>query len=384
MRVVIDCRWIRSVKLDGIGRYTFELVRELVHLPEHDTLYILLVHDREVASWLEREYQLKDLTHVRLQRLPYPVLCLSDIRKLRGDLEVLKPDVVFCPNYLCRPFSPKYRTILTVHDLIPFVMPEVRTRLLWKVFYGMPFLTRSLLRRADRLVTVSLYSAGDISKRFGIPEDTIHVVSEGVAETFSLPVEAAKRDLVRQRYDLPERYVLCVSRQQPYKNLLGLARAYAALPDALKSRYQLVLTGEPHRQYREELTAALAPLISARQAVFTGFVGDEDLPALYQMASLFVLPSLYEGFGLPVLEAMASGCPVACSDAASLPEVGGDAVDYFDPRDQQSMTDTLSRLLQDEPGASARSVRGRKRAQQFTWQKTAEQMHELFNCCPKR
>ncbi|OIP97910.1 hypothetical protein AUK40_02305, partial [Candidatus Wirthbacteria bacterium CG2_30_54_11] len=316
MRVVIDCRWIRSVKLDGIGRYTFELVRELIALPERDTIYILLVHDREVAAWLEKECQLDTFTHVRLHRLKYPILSFSDVRHLRGDLEALQPDIVFCPNYLSWPFSSRFRTIMVVHDLIPFIMPEVCTTPKWKLFYGTPWFARSILNRADTIVTVSAHTAHDIQARFHIPEDQIRVIPEGVADRFSLPVDEARKNLIRERYHLPEKYILCVSRQQPYKNLLGLIRAYMQLPDELKVRYMLVLTGESHRLYSGRLSEAIDPLVLSYLAVFTGFVGDDDLPGLYQMASLFVLPSLYEGFGLPVLEAMAAGCPVACSRTA--------------------------------------------------------------------
>jgi len=379
MRIVLDCRWIRGLQIDGIGRYTWNVTRELLRL-DQDNEYILLFADKEVEELFIESVGGTEITRrvVSTRILDYPVLSGKELLQFRRDLEKLKPDLVFCPNYLTWPYSSKYKTIVVVHDLIPFVLPEVRTTWKWKVFFGISLFAKQILKRADGIISVSKRTRKDLVDRFSVLTEKINVIYEGVDIRFFEEFSDKRLVAIKSKHNLPADYILCVSRQQPYKNLAGLAKAYAMLPDNLKAKFKLVLTGEQHKLYSGDLQKDLGELIAEKQVVFTGFVDDEDLPGVYQAASLFVLPSLYEGFGLPILEAMASGCPVACSRVASLPEVGGDAVEYFNPLDHENMRDVLEDLLENDMKKKRMIEEGKKQVAKFTWAKTAHKILELF------
>ncbi len=375
MHIVFDARWIRDRKLDGIGRYTLELLQQFVLLGK-DHHWTVLVDQQDTAVWLHSRLG-KSSASLQFQVMETSILHLKDICKLRQVITKLKPDVVLTPHYLSYPFVRGVPVVMVIHDLIPYLRPELRKTLKWKLFYRFKFQLRYVFNKAAQLVVDSDATRHDVKRLFGINEDKIARVYAGVNDRFFEAVDVMERRAVKLKYHLPERYILCVSRQQAYKNLLGLAKAYDLLPPQIKERYKLVLTGERHRLYNDDLMEKLAPLLAKGQLMFTGYLDDADLPGLYQDASVFCLPSLSEGFGLPVLEAMASGTPVACSRVASLPEVGGAAAAYFDPMDVQDMRDKLLELIEEGKNA-VRVEAGREQARQFRWETTAGEVLKLL------
>jgi glycosyltransferase involved in cell wall biosynthesis len=264
-----------------------------------------------------------------------------------------------------------FRRVVTVHDLIYARFPEAHAGIRDK---GMKVLVPWAARRSDRVIADSQSTREDLIALLGIPAERIDVVPLGLG-TVRRAAPIAGREL-RSRFDLGERpVVLSLSAKRPHKNLMTLLGALARLPS--ESRPVLVLAGypTPHENELRERAQALGVQDDVR---FPAWVSPEELEGLWGLARAFVFPSLYEGFGLPLLEAMARGVPVASSDASSLPEVAGDAALLFDPRDEQAIASAISRLLDDQALAEDLRARGQARVREFTWERTARLTLESY------
>jgi len=264
------------------------------------------------------------------------------------------------------------RTVFTLHDLIFLFHPETHKPLnRWFLTLMMP----RFLRAADAIIAVSECTKRDAIRFYGIPEENITVIYEGVNPRFR-PVGPEAMAAVRARYDLPEHFILYVGTIEPRKNLTVLLEAFSNLQSAICNLH-LVFVGKKGWLY-EGFFRRLRELGLEDRVIFTGYVPDEDLPAIYSAAELFVFPSLYEGFGLPVLEAMACGTPVVCSNTSSLPEVAGDAALLVDPTDVCALAGAMERALRDETLRATLRVRGIERARRFTWARAAQETMQVY------
>jgi glycosyltransferase involved in cell wall biosynthesis len=265
------------------------------------------------------------------------------------------------------PARPGVPSVLTLHDVIYARYPEAHT-LLRRL--GMRVLVPLAVRRADRIITVSEAAARDIRDVLNVSPDRITVVHEGGRA----PGRATPEPDLRSRLGLADRpIVLSVSARRPHKNLSRLLRAFAGLPEGPL----LVLPGYPS-PFDRELSEEAAGLGLGGRVRFLDWVSDEDLEGLYKAARCFVFPSLAEGFGLPVLEAMQRGVPVACSRASSLPEVAGEAARYFDPLDVDEIRQALAELLEDESLRDRLAQAGLERARLFSWERAALETAEVY------
>lgn len=262
------------------------------------------------------------------------------------------------------PLRGRFRRVVTVHDLIYARFPEAHSRLREK---GMAVLVPQGARRSDRVIADSRSTRQDLIELLGIGPERIDVVPLGLGSLRREPPLSASE--TRARFDLGERQVvLSLSAKRPHKNLLALIDAFALIASA--ERPVLVLPGYP-TPHEAELREHSRALGLERDVRFAAWVSAEELEGLWAIARAFVFPSLYEGFGLPVLEAMARGVPVACSNASSLPEVAGDAALLFDPRQESQIAAALLRLLEDEQLRERLRTLGRKRTELFTWERAA-------------
>jgi glycosyltransferase involved in cell wall biosynthesis len=263
------------------------------------------------------------------------------------------------------PATGRFARVTTIHDLNYLLVPEAHFGLRG---LGMRALVPLAARRSHRLLTDSKSTRDDLVDRLGVPEEKVDVVPLGLGRvSIAAPTPA---DALRTRLWLDDRpVVLSLSAKRPHKNLGGLLDALALI--APERRPVAVLPGYP-TPYELELRDQAAALAVDGDVRFLPWASEEDIEGLFALASAFVFPSFYEGFGLPVLEAMARGVPVACSDRSSLPEVAGDAALLFDPADPGAIAKALERLLEDRDLAARLAEAGRRRAAEFTWQRTAE------------
>jgi glycosyltransferase involved in cell wall biosynthesis len=263
-------------------------------------------------------------------------------------------------------------TVLTVHDLIFHLFPQHHKRLnYWYLNAAMPL----YCRRANAIIAVSQATKRDLVRIYGLDPAKITVVHEAAAPHFT-PASPTQVAEVRARYGLPNQYLLHVGTIEPRKNLNRLLEAVRRLREGGED-VRLVVVGSRGWLYQGFFQRLEE--IDLRDAVqLPGYVPDADLPAIYSGANLVVVPSLYEGFGLPVLEAMSCGAPVVCSNVSSLPEVGADAARYFDPTDVPAMTDAILTVWRDEALRKAMRWHGLARAGQFSWVRAAEETQTVY------
>lgn len=282
-------------------------------------------------------------------------------------------DLFFAADHLLPRFE-GVASIINIRDLSYLILPRFHTRFS-RVFQRL--LMPRFARQASHIIVPSNATRHDLTAHYHVPGDRITVVAEGVDDQFRRPVSHDDVERVRRHYDLPNPYLLYIGTLEPRKNVKGLLDAFAALlQTASLPTLDLVLAGGLGWLYEETLRHITTLGIASRVRRI-GYVANEELPALYRGAEVFAFPSWYEGFGLPPLEALASGTPVVSSNAASLPEVVGDAGLLVAPEDTAGLTHALKAVL-DEPDLNARlRAAGPRQAASYTWERTANQTLEL-------
>lgn len=282
--------------------------------------------------------------------------------------------VLLTTDSKCPFFLPKSCTLVPlITDLAVYRMPEVyrcSRVFLWRLQY------RYVRRRADLFLAISEFTKKELVKLWHIPPEKIHIVPCACSPTLARETSQARLNQLRKKYGLPEQFVLFVGNSNPRKNLTRLLRAFDGLKERSNVPHQLVIAGEQGWKFdKEEVLQDL----EHREAVrFIGFVPDEDMAALYSAATLFAFPTLYEGFGIPVLEAQNCGVPVLVSNCSSLPEVGGEGALYVDPYDEGSIAEGLWKLLTDRELAERLVRAGYENVKRFSWEQSAECLKHII------
>ncbi len=297
------------------------------------------------------------------------VLAANYARLPLGRWATRRADVFHVTHHLMHP-PRRGRLTSFVHDPTPLLMPEFHTAS--NVRYFRHFVEQ-VLPRLDGVLVPSEAVKRDLVEQLHAAERRITVVPHGVDESFFAPTLTQG---VRDTYNVPERFILSVGAQEPRKNLVTLLEAYRRLPEELRRDVPLVVAGP--RGWKDAALRRALDQTAVSGVLTIGYVNPVLLPALYSLATLFVFPSLYEGFGMPILEAMAAGAPVITSNVSSMPEVAGDAGLTVDPRSAAELTSGIERLLTDAALAKALSERGRARARTFTWERTALATRAFF------
>ena len=367
MRIGIDATAVSSAEGTGIQSYALNLTRALLALDKRNT-YVVYCRQNIPEPFLAY----KDKAEFRVCPLSKRKLCeqvwLSSASR-RDHLDIL--------HCICSlPLYYPHRAVLTVLGLSWRIRPEVFTPALRRYWI---LTAERTMKRATRLLAISNWTKDMVTSRLGIPGDRIDVVHLGVrSDVFSTRSQPGEAERIRRKYGLAEKFILHVGALIPVKNLPKLIEAYRRLITLEPfSDYQLVLAGG-RGWAAESLYALVAEVGLSDRVVFPGFVEAEDLPALYRAAKLFVFPSLYEGFGIPLLESFASGTPVLSSNASCLPEVGGDAALFVDSTDEAALADAMAKALSDSALRANLTSKGIERAQLFTWEETARKTLEVY------
>ena len=361
----------------GIGQYCLNLMSELENFSEVKQHYF---YGRGWSDQLSRQAPTSVTPTQRAQRLVAQVI--PDLayglkqrwreRRFRSGIASTTSAVYHEPNFLS--FRTPLPTVVTIHDLSILRYPETHPR------SRVAFMTRRLgesIRRADCVISDSEYGRQEILAEYNLPPERVVSVLLAAGSGFS-PVAAEQLPALLAPFDLQSgQYVLSVGTLEPRKNLTTAIKAYARLPEAIRQEIPFVIAGM--KGWRTDgLDREVAALIDKGQIRRLGYVPDEALPALYSGARVFVYPSLYEGFGLPPLEAMACGAPVIVSNRSSLPEVVGDAGLQVDALDVDGLAEAMNRLIGDDVLRASLRQRGMERAKGFSWRRCAEETLAVY------
>jgi alpha-1,3-rhamnosyl/mannosyltransferase len=371
MRIGIDGRYIQD-HFPGIGRYTYSLIEALAQVAGDESFIVL--HNPALRN---TRYDLAALArhpNVTLVPVDVPTFALAEQVRLSWLVRRLRLDVLHSPYYI-KPYLLPCTSVVSLYDLIatryPQYLPSSWARLAFAVT------TRLAIATARRLVTLSAASRRDLVELYGVPPERVAVTPLAADERFRPIADVTTLEAVRRKYGLPEYFVLYLGSNKPHKNLGRLVEAWAQFRNSKFEIRSLVVAGHWDSRYPQAQQKATE--LGLGEAVrFLGDVSEADLPALYNLATVFAFPSLYEGFGLPPLEAMACGTPVVCANTSSLPEVVGDAALLFDPLDVPALAAALAQALSDADLRTALHARGLARARLFSWERTARETLAVY------
>ena len=373
MRIGIDVRTLRD-DYPGIGRYVSSLLLAMREQLEGDEL--VAVHDPEMGKSRYALTALAAEPRVKWAPLPLAPRALQQQWKLPAMLRELRLDVFHSPYYVTAYRGLPCPLVVSLFDLIPIAYPASMPSAPGRLAYRLA--VRLALRAARRVIVCSRATAADLARLFGTPGERVEIIPGAAAPVFT-PATAAEVRRVRELHRVPPRYILHVGVNKPHKNLETLLAAYHRYytQTGAAERASLVLVGRHDPRYVSPRRWA-AQLGFPRAVLALGEIPDEDLRALYSGASAVAVPSHYEGFGLPALEAMACGAPVLASTATALPEVAGDAAMLLDPRDPAAWAEAMGRVVADGGLQADLRARGLARAAQFSWQASARRTLQLY------
>jgi glycosyltransferase involved in cell wall biosynthesis len=364
VRIGIDARKLHDF---GIGTYIRNLLKQLARL-DHDTEYVLLSRPQDVELLRALAPNFRPVPE------PAPNYSVSEQVRIPRALRRERVSLFHAPHYVLPPLV-TVPSVVTIHDCIHLMFPQyLPNRAALK--YAKWSMSMAA-RRATRVMTVSESSKRDIMRFFSTPADKIDVIYNSYDDRFAAAPRVDDVERVRERYQLQGAFVLYAGNVKPHKNLERVIEAFSLVRKRGLDQLKLVMIGDDISKY-----AALRRAVHRHQlhqyVRFLGFVPEDTLAAMYRLAAVFVFPSLYEGFGLPPLEAMASGTPVVTSNVSSLPEVADAAAMLVDPYDPNAIADGIYAVLTNAELRSNLRARGLARAHQFSWETSVRRIHDIY------
>lgn len=361
MRIGIDARMLTDQT--GIGRYTRWLLQNLVRI-DQENAYVIFTN-----APLKETLALSENFDERL--IASSVFSLAEQVQLPRLIAAEKLDLFHSPSFA----APRYQPcpcVMTIHDLIHLLFPQMFSRGV-QAYYEL--VVKPAAKRTKRIITDSENSKKDIVELLSVHPGKVEVIPLGVNGNYQPHQDQEKLEALRTKLQLPTRFILFVGNRKPHKNLIRLIEAFSELEHR---DYSLVAVVDKDPRFISIEDKIKELHLEGRVTVIDEPIREGDLPVLYRAATLFVLPSLYEGFGLPVLEAMACGTPVVVANLSSLPEVVGEAGVLIDPSDTRMLVQTLDRVLGDDLLRAELSRKGLARAKLFSWEKTARRTLEVY------
>jgi glycosyltransferase involved in cell wall biosynthesis len=339
----------------GFGFYVSSLVDALQKISQEDELVLIRPEAEKDFSTPQRFVW---------DQFSYPA------RARRAKVDLLHQPCFSAPLFFSGP------VVITIHDIISILFPE-NIPFASRMFYSkwMPL----TYGKASEIITISQSTANDITRVLKIPPEKITVIHSAVDEKFEKPTSADEVEKAKKKYNLPKDYLLHIGTLEPRKNLGFLIEAFArVISDEKNENLNLVITGKKG-WYFEGLFEKVRQLNLEKRVIFTGYIDELDKPAIYKGAKIFTFPSLYEGFGLPPLEAMASGVPIISSNTSSMPEVIGEAGVLISPHDLASWVRAISKLNTDEVARRELIEKNKIQIKKFSWEKTARQTMAVYH-----
>lgn len=372
MRIGINTLFFIPGKVGGSETYIRNLISKLSEIDRGNEYFIFANRENFNEFKIDKPNFHKVLCPINASFKPGRILWEQFVLPFQAWKH--KIDVLFSPGYTTAVFT-RCKQIVAIYDLNYYHHHEDFSRLeliFWKILIPLS------ARAADRIIVLSNNSKRDIENILGVPPDKIIPIYLA-ANTFSSFTDCTDEKIreIKKKYQIDGEYILSVAAFHPHKNLHRLIEAYKILKDKFGISYKLVLVGMKGRASKS-VEDAINSAGLGNDVIFTGWIPKEDLPILYKSADVFVFPSLFEGFGIPPLEAMTCGAPVAVSNTASLPEVVGDAGVYFNPLDVEDIAAKINQIISDDNIKNELIKKGFEQAKRFSWEKTARQTLEVL------
>jgi glycosyltransferase involved in cell wall biosynthesis len=353
----------------GIENYTYNVIKEFAKISDNEKIFLINYEDNNIFPNLNKIIVKNPLKNITKKSFYFWHIYLQ----FKLNKKDFKLDIIHSPENAALFIKLRHqKKIITAHDIIPYLFPETFTPI---TLLRYKLLFSRTLKTADKIIVVSNSTKKDLINYFYIPEEKIKVILLAADEKFK-PLNHEEVNEVKQRYNLNFPFILYVGTLDKRKNISTLIKAFHKLKK-YETKQKLVIAGEKGWKYKE-LFETIDKLNLQKDVIFTGYVLDEDLPALYNAADLFVYPSLYEGFGLPPLESMACGTPVITSNTSSLPEVVGDAGIMIDPHNVNGLADAMHEVLTNDGLREDMIKKGLERAKMFSWEKCARETLKVY------
>lgn len=379
LNVAIDGRPLMHER-SGIGRYTYQLILALFEINLEYSLYLYgLCQATKFTPITSKQNieRIEDLiVNIGRNRMPFPFRKVSRLvtSYIKEKTQPASMDVVLWTNFIAN-LSAEYKSIITIHDMAHYYYPQYTVT---GFENDLNYKLGEHALMSDLILCVSENTKRDVINILGIEESKIWVTYNGVSEGFRRYQDKNKMNDLRSRFTLPERFILFVGTVEPRKNLIKLIEAYQLLHSQYGIKEPMVIVGGKGWK-NEPLYQRIKEMKIDDHIIFTGYVSDDDLPLFYNAATVFAYPSLYEGFGIPVIEAMACGVPVVTSNVSSLPEVAGDAAVLVNPEEPEEIAAAIYRIMIDEDLYESLREKGFKQASKFTWEACAKKTLEAIS-----
>lgn len=377
MRIGIEAQRLFRTHKHGMDRVALELIKNLQQIDTLNEYFIFVKpdHDNKIIK------ETNNFKIVEIPGGPYPVW---EQFKLPRVVKKYNCDILHCTSNTAPVFN-KIPIITTLHDVI-FNETSFIKQLLgsasWYQKIGNLYrrcIVDKVVSRSKKLITVSNFEKGNILNAFQVNPSNLEAVHNGVNESFAQRFNEETKQSVKAKYNLPDRYLLHLGNTDPRKNTKRVLEAFHKYLKDHNGDCKLVIVGINETVLNAELNALGLYEVLKDEVILTGYVADEDLPVIFHMSQLFLFPSLREGFGIPVIEAMASGVPVITSNTSSMPEVAGDAALIIDPNKTEEITNGIVKILSDESYKTTLIDKGLTRYKQFSWKNAAKKVLDLYN-----
>lgn len=374
MKIGIDARMYRS-GVAGIGRYSQNLIKNLLAIDRDDEFVLFMTKEDKKELAFSRPNYFIENCKLKIVICNIPHYSLAEQIKFPKIIENEKLDLMHFLNFNY-PVSYKGKFVVTIHDLTLLFYPDTAKRTNFLKQSAFKYTMKKACQNSAQIIAVSENTKKDIIDQFQIPKSKIQIIYEAADDKIFTPVTKTELDHFKQKHHLKTPVILAVGQFRPHKNLPGLIEAFENLRQEIPSK--LIILGQPDPKHTR-LYEAIDKTKAKNDILMPGFVTDKELALWYRIASVFVFPSLYEGFGLPGLEAMATGTPVVASKQSCLPEIYQNAALYFDPFNSQDIADKIKEVITNKSLRDKLIQNGLQVSRQYSWEKTARETLKLYN-----